>query len=119
MILVDTTIWIDHFRQDNAALARLLSDDQVLGHPYVVGELALGNLPRRALLLRELGDLPAAVAATHDEAMALLEGERLYGLGIGYVDLHLLAATKLTRDARLWSRDMTLSAAAERLGLSV
>jgi hypothetical protein len=119
VILVDTTVWIDHFRRDNATLARLLNEDQVLGHPFVVGELALGNLPRRTSLLRDLGDLPASVVATHGEAMVLLEAERLYGLGIGYVDLHLLAATRLAPGTRLWSRDVRLANVAGRLGLSV
>jgi predicted nucleic acid-binding protein len=119
VILADTSIWIDHFRQSNAALQRLLDADEVLGHPFVVGELALGNLPRRDSLLQDLSDLPAAIAASHDEAMGLIADERLYGLGITYIDLHLLAATRLTPEARLWSRDRRLSALAARLGVAV
>ena len=116
--MADTSIWIDHFRQTNATLERLLDADQVLGHPFVVGELALGNLPRRASLLRDLGDLPAAPLATHEEVMALIEAERLHGLGITYLDLHLLAATLLTLDAYLWTRDRRLSEVAARLGVA-
>jgi predicted nucleic acid-binding protein len=115
VILVDTSIWIDHFRQANGVLERLLASDQVLGHPFVVGELALGNLPQRASLLQDLSDLPAALVATHEEAMVLIAEERLYGLGITYIDLHLLASTLLTSEALLWTRDRRLVDVASRL----
>jgi predicted nucleic acid-binding protein len=117
VILVDSSIWVDHLRAANTTMIRLLDNAEVLGHPFVVGELALGNLPRRVSLLRDLNDLPAAAVATHEEAMLLLEREQLHGQGVGYVDLHLLAATRLTPGARLWSRDNRVGAAAERLGL--
>jgi len=115
VILVDTSIWIDHFRQTNPALARLLRANDVLTHPFVIGELALGKLPRRARVLQDLSDLPPALVATDEEAMRLIEDERLYGLGITYIDLHLLAATRLTPWARLWTRDRRLSEAATQL----
>ena len=118
MILVDTSIWIDHLRQGDPTLAGLLNADQVYMHPFIIGEIALGKLPRRASLLRDLMDLPMAAPATPDEVLSFIEGERLHGLGIGYVDAHLLAATRLSPDAALWTRDRRLGGIATRLGLA-
>ena len=116
MILLDTTVWIDHLRDGDAPVGRLLDGGEVLAHPWVTGELALGRLQGRARLLRLLDQLPQAVVATPAELLAFIERHELFGVGIGYVDAQLLAATKLTDGARLWTRDRRLQSAAERLG---
>lgn len=118
MILVDTSVWIDHLAHGDARLQTLLEDGEVLTHPYVIGEIALGSLPRRQETLSALQALPAIDIASADEAMAFLHGEKLFGLGIGYVDLHLLAATRLEPAARLWTRDKRLLQAAVKLKLA-
>jgi len=117
VILVDTSIWIDHLRSGNATLARLLGNSAVLAHPWVTGELALGNLSRRDEVIGLLHGLPHATLAGDDEVLRLIEQEELYGAGIGYVDAQLLAATRLTPDTTLWTRDKRLSAVTARLGL--
>jgi len=118
MILVDTSVWIDHLAHGDARLQTLLEDGEVLTHPYVIGEIALGSLPRRQETLSALQALPAIDIASADEAMAFLHGEQLFGMGIGYVDLHLLAATRLEPAARLWTRDKRLLQAAVKLKLA-
>lgn len=118
MILVDTSIWIDHLRSGEPRLAALLHDGQVLTHPWVVGEIALGRLQRRSETLGLLDNLPGADVATDSEVRRLIEVEQLGGRGIGYVDAHLLAATRLTVGARLWSRDRRLTAVAVQLGVA-
>ncbi len=117
MILVDTSIWIDHLRCGNSTLTRLLEGSAVLSHPWVTGELALGNLSRRGEVVGLLHGLPQATVAGGDEVLQLIEQEVLYGTGIGYVDAQLLAATRLTPDAALWTRDKRLSVVTARLGL--
>lgn len=117
MILVDTSVWIDHLRVGDPELGRLLDRGLVLGHVFVRGELACGNLRRRAEVLVLLADLPQAVVAEDGEVLALIERQRLMGRGIGYVDAHLLAATLLTPGARLWTRDVRLAAVAGQLGV--
>lgn len=117
MILVDTSVWIDHLRAGEAELARLLEAGLVATHPLVVGELAMGNLHARDSVLALLGNLPRAVVATDDEALAFITRHRLFGIGIGYADAHLLAGTQLTAGASLWTRDRRLRAAAGRLGV--
>jgi predicted nucleic acid-binding protein len=119
LILVDTSIWIDHPRTGHPTLERLLEQGLVLGHPWVIGELALGRLTRRQEILRLLTALPQATVATPAEVLALLDRRELYGLGIGYVDAQLLAATRLTPDAQLWTGDGSLEAVAGRLGQAV
>lgn len=118
MILVDTSVWIDHLRAGDAVLAELLDDGQVLSHPFVVGELALGNLHQRESVLADLLELPRAFVASDNEVLHFIQREGLFGIGIGYLDAHLLAATRLTQGASLWTRDKRLSAAAERLSLA-
>ncbi len=118
MILVDTSVWIDHLRQNDDALVHLLDDGRVLSHPCVTGELALGNLRNRDVIIGALQDLPQATIATHDEVLSFIEYHVLYGLGIGYVDAHLLAAARLSAGAALWTRDKRLHAASKRLGLA-
>jgi len=117
VILVDTSIWIDHLRSGNAALVRLLDNSAVLAHPWVTGELALGNLSHRDEVIWLLSGLPQAALADNHEVLRLIDQEGLYGAGIGYVDAQLLAATRLTPDAKLWTRDKRLSTVTARLGL--
>jgi len=118
VILVDTSVWIDHLRSGDATLAGLLDAGQVLTHPFIVGELALGNLRQRERVVADLLELPQAFAAGDDEVRHFIRRERLFGIGIGYLDAHLLAATRLTPGALLWTRDKRLSAAAQRLSLA-
>lgn len=118
MILVDTSVWIDHLRSGDAALARLLNTGLVLCHPWVAGELALGNLAQRQMILSLVRALPSAVVATDSEVLSLIDRHRLHGRGIGYVDAHLLAAGRLTPGAQLWTRDKRLTSAAADLGIS-
>jgi predicted nucleic acid-binding protein len=118
VILVDTSVWIDHLRGGDPQLASLLQDGDVLAHPWVTGELALGHLSQRSEILGLLRNLPQAKAATDIEVLALIDNLQLFGLGIGYVDAHLLAATMLTTDARLWTRDKRLGAVAAQHGLA-
>lgn len=118
MILVDTSIWIDHLRTGDPRLVELLHDGRVVAHPWVIGELALGHLSGRGEVLGLLRNLPQATVATDEEVLSLIERQELFGLGIGYVDAHLLAATMLTTDARLWTRDRRLAAVADQHGLA-
>jgi predicted nucleic acid-binding protein len=119
VILVDTSVWIDHLRRGDAELASLLQVGQVLAHPWVTGEIALGHLSRRSEILGLLNNLPQATSATEFEVLTLIDTHQLFGLGIGYIDAHLLAATMLTADARLWTRDKRLAAVATRHGLAL
>lgn len=118
MIIADTSVWIDHLKRGDPVLADLLETGGVLAHPFVVGELALGSLRQRGAVLGSLSDLPQAIVASDNEVMMLIEGERLYGIGIGYVDAHLLAAARLTPDTLIWTRDRRLRQAAGQLGRS-
>jgi predicted nucleic acid-binding protein len=118
MILVDTSIWIDHLRQCDERLSGLLNQGQVLAHPFVIGELALGNLQNRDAILGALQDLPQTPVATDGEALDFIQANTLYGIGIGYIDAHLLAAVRLAPGAMLWTRDKRLLAAATKLGLA-
>ena len=114
MILVDTSVWVDHLREGDAALRAALLDGQVITHPFVIGELACGTMRRRDEVLDLLNALPAARIATHAEALALIDGHRLSGSGIGWIDVHLLASARLSH-VRLWTRDHRLDAAARQL----
>ena len=118
MILVDTSVWIGHLRVGDEALCGFLDRGRVLGHPFVTGELALGNLNQRDLVLRALRRLPQATVASHEEVLRLVEYQPLCGLGIGYVDAHLLAAVRLTSGAKLWTWDRRLGTVAAQLGLA-
>ncbi len=118
MILVDSSVWINHLRAADERLTALLDAREVLGHPFVVGELALGHLRPRDATLRELQALPAAVVAQDEDVLALINRLPLFGRGIGYVDAHLLAATRLTPEARLWTADRRLRTVAAGLGLA-
>jgi predicted nucleic acid-binding protein len=115
LILADTSIWIDHLRKADAEFATLLDAGDVLIHPFVIGELSVGNLSPRDAILRSLSRLPATNVARHEEILALVSRERLHGLGLGYIDVALLAAVRLTPDARLRTRDRRLQTVADRL----
>ena len=118
MILVDSSVWIDHLRENDTVLAELLIQNKVLVHPFVRGELALGNLRQRDNILNLLDNLPQATIAYADEVNFFIEKHALPGLGIGLIDAHLLAATQLTPNALLWTRDKRLLAVAMRLNLN-
>lgn len=119
MILVDTSVWIDHLRSGEQRLSEALEGERVMMHPFVLGELACGNLKDRHEVLRLLEDLPAAPTATDPEALEFIERRVLMGRGIGYLDVHLLASTALYGAARLWTRDRRLAAAAAELELAL
>jgi len=116
LILVDTSVWVDHLRRGDARLVELLESASVLMHPFVVGEIACGSLAARKTVLELLQDLPKATVAEFDEVLSFVEHHRLWGKGIGCVDLHLLAAVALTQGTTLWTRDKRLRAAAQALG---
>ena len=118
MILVDTSVWVDHLRRGDAALVAALEADTVVAHAFVVGELACGQLKSRHQVLSLLRSLTQLAAATDDEALYFLERHRLFGHGLGYIDVHLLAAAALNRDALLWTRDKPLKTVAAELGLA-
>jgi predicted nucleic acid-binding protein len=118
VILVDTSVWVDHLRTGNKALAGLLETGMVLTHPFVVGELALGNLRQREIVLNALANLPSAKIAATAEVLHFIGREALFGRGIGYVDVHLLAGARLTAGARLWTKDKRLHYVATQLGLA-
>ena len=118
MVLVDTSIWIDHFRKADAKLIQLLDAQQVLMHPYIIGELACGNLNPRDEVLNLLSMLPSARLADAHEVLYFIEANQFYGKGIGYVDAHLLSSVALERGATLWTRDKRLGTLAQSIGLS-
>lgn len=116
MILVDTSVWVDHLRRGDRGLVDLLERSAVVMHPFVAGEIACGSLRDRASILELLQDLPAAVVADNGEVLQFIERHVLYGKGIGYVDVHLLASVALTEGASVWTRDMKLHQVAAALG---
>ena len=118
MILVDTSIWIDHLRKGDLGLFSLLGKNQVLMHPFVLGELAAGALDDRASVLDIFRKLPTILPARDFEVLAFIESAKLHGTGIGYVDAHLLCAVRLVAGSGLWTRDARLAAAATRLGVA-
>jgi predicted nucleic acid-binding protein len=118
VILVDTSVWVDHLRAGLPRLADLLEGGQVLTHPFVLGELACGNLRNRREILDLLAGLPAAPRASDDEVLAFIERHSLMGRGVGYVDVHLLASAFLATDTRLWSHDGRLASVAADLDVA-
>jgi predicted nucleic acid-binding protein len=118
MILVDTSVWIDHLRKGDEELAARLNRSEVLTHPFVIGELACGNLRNRSGILTLLKNLPRTTFATDDEVLLFIERNELMGRGIGYVDAHLLAATALTAPTLIWTRDKRLDDVATFLDLA-
>jgi len=117
-VLVDTSIWIDHISVANLALARLLSKRQVLTHPFVIGEIAVGSLRNRSAILEGLNEIRKIRMAHDDEVLALINSAPLFGKGIGYVDAHLLASVRLTPGSTLWTRDKRLLAVAQEMSVA-
>ena len=118
MLLVDTSVWIEHFRRGRPDLAESLSEGVVLMHPWVSGELACGNLKDRAEVLSDLDTLPLAKLATDSEVLHLIEHQKLWGRGLGWVDVHLLASALISH-CRFWTLDRRLQQAAGELGLGL
>lgn len=117
MTLVDTSIWVNHLRQGSPSLETLLKKNQVLTHPWVIGELACGMLKNRAEILALLQALPKAELAEYDEALTFLESQKLFGLGLGWIDVNLLASAQLT-GCELWTADIPLQKAANKLNIN-
>ncbi len=118
MILVDTSVWIAHFRKAGSRLGELLSEGLVMVHPFVLGELACGNLRNRVRILSDLEALPCAVSAAHEEVMRLIEARKLWGFGIGWIDAHLLASALLS-GCQFWTLDGRLLRAAAGAGVKL
>lgn len=119
MILVDTSVWVDHLRSGDETLGAMLDAGRVLTHPFVIGEVALGSLRRRGLILSAMSDLPFGEVATDTEVLALIDRCALSGRGVGYVDAHLLACAFLTAGTKLWTRDGRLRDVASNLGVAM
>ncbi len=117
LVLVDTSIWISHFRKGNSRLQDLLMEGKVVCHPFIIGELACGNIKNRKEILALLEALPKTVLAEHEEVLYFIELHRLMGKGLGYIDTHLLASTQLS-GIYLWTMDNNLKDAADELNLS-
>lgn len=118
MILVDTSVWVDHLRSSEPRLVKLLNRGEVLVHPFVIGELACGNLQNRQEILLYLYKMPKPPIASESETLTMIENYQLMGRGIGYIDAHLLASVLLGNGSRLWTRDKRLSAIVQELSLA-
>lgn len=118
MILVDTSVWIDHLHASVSGLVEMLGADEVGCHPYVIEELALGSIKGRTGVLEHLSRLHAFPVLSHAEMLALVSGRRLWGRGLSAVDAHLLGSTALIGGARLWTRDKRLAAACRDVGMA-
>jgi len=117
MILVDTSVWVDHLRHGNTRLAALLEATEVATHPFVIGELACGHLVNRAEILSLLQNLPRLPQAKDAEVLYFIEQQHLMGRGIGYVDAHLLATTTLAGKSQLFTLDRRLAQLASDMGM--
>lgn len=117
MILVDTSIWVDHFRAADPLLDHLLGKGMVTTHPFILGELAMGNFRRRATIFDELSSLPEVRVCPDEEVMDFIETRKLFGRGLSYIDAHILAAAKLWPGTSLLTRDRRLHMAAEEMGV--
>jgi predicted nucleic acid-binding protein len=117
MVLVDTSVWVAHFRERNTGLASLLNNGQVLCHPFVIGELACGNLKQRSEILSLLCALPSVVVAEHNEVMDFIENQGLMGKGLGFIDIHLITSALISR-VNLWTFDRKMNQFAKLLGLA-
>ncbi len=113
-LLVDTSVWVDHLRRGNETLARLLDEGMVVCHEHIIGELACGGIRSRQEILDLLRELPRAPVATFEEALVVLEAHSLHGIGLGWVDVHLLASARLAA-LPLWTLDRKLAEAARML----
>jgi predicted nucleic acid-binding protein len=119
MILIDSSVWVDHFRAAEPRIALLAAEETILMHPLVFGELAMGNFARRSTVLRWFENFIPAVQARQDEVLHLVESAQLHGKGLGFIDAHLLASARLMPSATLWTRDKRLLSAAAALGVGV
>jgi predicted nucleic acid-binding protein len=119
MILLDSSIWVDHLRAAEPRVAELYRKRYIVGHPLVLGEIAMGSFNRREDLLRDLRNLPVAVVAKDEEVVDFVTRNKLFGLGIGYIDAHLLVSARLTTNTQLWTRDKRLLGAAQKLGCAM
>ena len=117
MVLVDTSVWVSHLRDGNAGLEKLLNDGEVVCHPFIVGELACGNLKNRHEILTYLQSLPMTILAEDEEALTFIENNQLMGKGLGYIDIHLIASAELT-DVPLWTFDKTLDKFTKEIGIN-
>ncbi len=117
MILIDTCIWIDHFIHPDPMVASLVESTEIVTHPMIIGELALGNLRNRTATLRDLGQLVMLMPVRHSQVLTFVEDQKLFGTGLHYIDVHLLASVLVTRDCQLWTRDKRLKAVAKRLNV--
>jgi predicted nucleic acid-binding protein len=117
VVLADTSIWTDHLRSPSSEFGARLAVREVLMHPFILGELALGNLPRRANFLADLSDMPKATIADDREVLQMIEANGLNGSGIGWVDAHLIASARLFAATALWTRDKRMFAVSQRLGV--
>ena len=118
IVLADTSVWTDHIRNGDAQMQVLADGERLLMHPYVIAELRMGNLKRRKTFLSSLQKMDMAVRASDEEVAALVENHRLFGSGIGWIDVHLLTSVLLMDEVRLWTRDRRLNAAAQWLGVA-
>ena len=119
MILVDTSVWIDHLSVGEDRLDALLNGGRVMAHPFVIGELACGNIHNRAEVLKLLKNLPQAPVASQEEMLFFIDNNKLMGRGIGFIDAHLMAATAMADSSRIWTRDKRLERAASDLNLAI
>ena len=119
MILADSSVWIDFFRSGNPQLSAQIEREEIATHPFVLVELALGSLKNRKQTLLELDELDTVIVASDDEVRLMIEDNRLYSRGIGFVDAHLIASCLLTTGTRLWTRNSRLAEAALSTGVSV
>ena len=117
MVLVDTSVWVSHLRDGNVGLEKLLNDGEVICHPFIVGELACGNLKNRHEILTSLQSLPMTILAEDEEALKCIENNQLMGKGLGYIDVHLIASAVLT-DVPLWTLDKTLDKFTKKIGIN-
>ena len=118
MTLVDTSVWIDHLDHRVPEMEELLLTDDVVMHAFIMGELAMGNLKPRKQILLDLTDLNPIKTATDEEVLGFVDRFRLHGVGIGYVDAHLLASTRMTAGCKVWTRDRRMKKAAADLGIA-
>ena len=118
MIVPDTNIWIDHLRRPDDLFTALIIQKQVRLHPYVLGEISLGLQGSARKFIELFGEVTPTPVAKSDEILAVIEKRKLYGTGIGYVDAHILAATLLQQEGKLWTRDKKLEVQAKRLGIA-
>jgi hypothetical protein len=117
MVLVDTSVWVSHLRHGNEDLQKLLDDGQVVCHPFIVGELACGNLKKRHEILTYLQSLPMTILAEDEEILKFIENNQLMGMGLGYIDVHLIASAVLA-NVLLWTLDKTLDKFTEKIGIN-